>query len=61
MVFSQSADGTGWPFNINFASVKDGPLAVVITWWPGMLGVDNEEAFVGEICHGIELQADALA
>lgn len=60
MSFSQSADGTGAPFNINVASVKDGPLAITITWWPGMLGVDDEGDFIEYVCERILQQLEAL-
>ena len=56
MLFSQSADGTGAPLNINVASAKGGSLAIVITWWPGMLGVDDEDVFVEEVCQSITVQ-----
>ncbi|RMY58851.1 hypothetical protein D0863_12130 [Hortaea werneckii] len=50
MIFSQSADGTGAPFNLNLASAKsDGTLNMVMTWWPGMLGVENEGRFMDEV------------
>lgn len=53
MVFSQSANGVGPPLNFNVASAKNGALNVVVTWWPGMLGVDGERAFVEEVCEGL--------
>lgn len=46
MVFSQSADGTGPPFNLNVASGKHGSLMLVVTWMTGMLGVEDEKLFV---------------
>ena len=50
MAFSQSADGTGAPFNLNLASTKSGgALNMVMTWWPGMLGVENEARFMDDI------------
>ncbi|KAK4903183.1 Alcohol acetyltransferase [Elasticomyces elasticus] len=56
MRFSQSANALGDPFNVNVASTKGGPLAVVLTWWPGMLGVDDEEKLMDEVCDGLEEQ-----
>ncbi|TKA82720.1 hypothetical protein B0A55_01284 [Friedmanniomyces simplex] len=53
MLFSQSANALGDPFNVNVASTKGGPLAIVLTWWPGMLGVEDEEMLVEEICEGL--------
>jgi hypothetical protein len=51
--FSQSANAVGPPLNFNVASVKGGCLRIVVTWWPGMLGLEDEEAFVAEVCGGI--------
>ena len=53
MAFSQSADATGAPFNLNVVSTKTGPLSIVVTWWPGMLGVDDEGSFMTEVCGSI--------
>ncbi|KAK3068343.1 Alcohol acetyltransferase, partial [Teratosphaeriaceae sp. CCFEE 6253] len=47
-LFSQSANCLGPPFNVNVASTKGGPLAIVLTWWPGMLGVEDEDALMEE-------------
>ncbi|KAK5705082.1 Alcohol acetyltransferase [Elasticomyces elasticus] len=60
MVFSQSANALGDPFNVNVASTKGGPLAVVLTWWPGMLGVEDEEKLMDEVCDGLEEQLASL-
>ncbi|KAK5723901.1 Alcohol acetyltransferase [Elasticomyces elasticus] len=56
MMFSQSANALGDPFNVNVVSTKGGPLAIVWTWWPGMLGVDDEEKLMDEVCDGLEEQ-----
>ncbi|KAK5708944.1 Alcohol acetyltransferase [Elasticomyces elasticus] len=56
MMFSQSANALGDPFNVNVASTKGGPLAIVLTWWPGMLGVDDEKKLMDEVCEGLEEQ-----
>lgn len=61
MLFSQSADGTGPPFNVNVASVSGGPLSLVITWWPGMLGSDDEETFVDELCEHVVGELEVIA
>lgn len=61
MIFSQSADGLGPPLNVNVASVQGGPLALVITWWPGMLEVDDEGEFVEEICESVVNQLELIA
>jgi len=58
MVFSQSASGLGVPFNVNIASAEHGPLTLVVSWWPGMLGVDDEERFVEDVYAGIEDQLE---
>ncbi|EME86744.1 uncharacterized protein MYCFIDRAFT_206935 [Pseudocercospora fijiensis CIRAD86] len=50
MIFSQSANGTGPPFCVSVASAKDGALMLSVTWWEGMLGVDDEKEFIREIC-----------
>ncbi|GAB1732175.1 hypothetical protein NU195Hw_g4315t1 [Hortaea werneckii] len=48
--FSQSADGTGAPFNLNLASAKsDGTLNMAMTWWPGVLGVESERRFMDDV------------
>ena len=57
MIYSQSADATGAPLNINVVSLKKrGPLAIVPSWWPGMLTVDDEEQFVEDICENMKNQ-----
>lgn len=59
--FSQSADGTGAPFNLNLASAKsDGTLNMVMTWWPGMLGVENEMRFMEEVSDHIVQELKAM-
>lgn len=61
MVFSQSADATsGAPVNVNVASIKDGALNITVTWWPGMLGVDDEQGFVVGVCASIEDQLERI-
>ncbi|RMY94759.1 hypothetical protein D0862_08897 [Hortaea werneckii] len=61
MIFSQSADGTGAPFNLNLASTKsDGTLNMVVTWWPGMLGVENEGRFMDDVCDRIVEELKAI-
>ncbi|EME48243.1 hypothetical protein DOTSEDRAFT_51453 [Dothistroma septosporum NZE10] len=49
MIFSQSANGPGTPFDVNVASVKGGDLMIVISWWPEMLGVADERTFVEQL------------
>ncbi|KAI7277350.1 hypothetical protein KC345_g6679 [Hortaea werneckii] len=59
--FSQSADGTGAPFNLNLASAKsDGTLSMVMTWWPGMLGVEDEGRFMKEVSDRIVEELKAI-
>lgn len=60
VAFSQSADGTGQPLNVNVASIEGGPMTLIITWWPGMLGVDDEDAFVEEVVGSIVHQLDSI-
>ncbi|KAI7083623.1 hypothetical protein KC356_g7407 [Hortaea werneckii] len=61
MTFSQSADGTGAPFNLNLASAKsDGTLNMVMTWWPGMLGVEDEGRFMDEVSDRIVEELKAM-
>ena len=50
IVFSQSGNGTGEPLSINVASVRGGPLSLVICWESGALGISDEEVFAEEIC-----------
>lgn len=61
VVFSQSADGVGPPLNVNVASAQGGPLALVLTWWAGMLGIEDEEMFVEEVCQHILDQLRMIA
>ncbi|EMC94690.1 hypothetical protein BAUCODRAFT_73471, partial [Baudoinia panamericana UAMH 10762] len=61
MVFSQSADGTGPPFNLNVASTKGGSLNLVATWWPGMLGVKGESEFMDAVLDSLEVQMRELS
>ncbi|KAI6817279.1 hypothetical protein KC332_g7064 [Hortaea werneckii] len=59
--FSQSADGTGAPFNLNLASAKsDGTLNMVMTWWPGMLDVEDEGRFMEEVSERIVEELKAM-
>ncbi|KAI7408968.1 hypothetical protein KC336_g12918 [Hortaea werneckii] len=61
MSFSQSADGTGAPFNLNLASAKsDGTLNMVTTWWPGMLGVKDEGRFMDDVSDRIVEELKAM-
>ncbi|KAI7163263.1 hypothetical protein KC349_g1451 [Hortaea werneckii] len=61
IAFSQSADGTGAPFNLNLASTKsDGTLNMVMTWWPGMLGVENEGRFMDDVSDRIVEELKAM-
>ncbi|KAI7201490.1 hypothetical protein KC316_g2527 [Hortaea werneckii] len=61
MAFSQSADGTGAPFNLNLASTKsDGTLNMVMTWWPGMLGVEDEGRFMDDFSDRIVEELKAM-
>lgn len=53
VVFSQSADAMRAPINVNICTSRQGPLNIVATWWPGMLGVEDEEALVEEMLEGI--------
>ena len=61
MIFSQSANTTGPPFSVNVASAKDGALMISVTWWPGMLGVDDEEIFIGEVCEDVGREMEEIA
>jgi hypothetical protein len=49
MVFSLGA-GIGTAFDVWIVSVKHGSLSMVVTWWSGMLNVEDERVFVKEIC-----------
>jgi hypothetical protein len=53
MAFSQSGNGTGEPLSVSVASVKGGFLTLAMTWWPGMLGVADEETFILEVGNDI--------
>ncbi|TKA32341.1 hypothetical protein B0A50_01447 [Salinomyces thailandicus] len=61
MAFSQSADATGAAFNLNLASTKAGGLNVVVTWWPGMLGVQDEGRLMERVCGGVVDQMEHIA
>lgn len=61
VVFSQSADGVGPPLNVNVASAEGGALIIVVTWWPGMLGVNDEGRFVEEVCASLVDQLEIIA
>ncbi|KAI7360680.1 hypothetical protein KC354_g8669 [Hortaea werneckii] len=61
IAFSQSADGTGAPFNLNLVSTKShGTLNMVMTWWPGMLGVEDEGRFMEEVSDRIVEELKAM-
>lgn len=59
--FSQSADATGLPITFNVASAFGGGLRIVVSWWPGMLGVEDEGDFVDEVCRRVEEALKAIA
>ncbi|KAI6913386.1 hypothetical protein KC318_g1065 [Hortaea werneckii] len=61
IAFSQSADGTGAPFNLNLASIKsDGTLNMVMTWWPGILGVEDEARLMEDVSDRIVEELKAM-
>lgn len=53
VVFSQSANACGPPFNLNVAGVKEGSMSLTFTWWRGMLAVDDEDVFMDEVADGL--------
>ncbi|KAF2158235.1 hypothetical protein K461DRAFT_274479 [Myriangium duriaei CBS 260.36] len=59
MIFTQSADATSAPFNLNIANTQGGDLAVVVSWWPGMFGVPDEDVFAEDVCFHIEQNVTA--
>jgi hypothetical protein len=62
VTFSQSASVTGPPFNVNVASTQGGRLAIVLSWWCGMLGVGQDEhGFMRAVCKGITSQLTTCA
>ena len=61
MAFSQPADATGAPLNVNVASAEKGALVMSVTWWPGMLGVEKERAFVEEVFAVVVRQLEAIS
>ncbi|EGP86971.1 uncharacterized protein MYCGRDRAFT_93624 [Zymoseptoria tritici IPO323] len=64
MRFSQHSYPAGPVFLFNFASTKNGPLNLTLTWWPGAIGVgdDSQElAFVREMCTDIVLFLESVA
>lgn len=61
MVFSQSADATGAPFNLNVASGKHGSLMLVVTWWPGMFGLEDERLFVQDTMKAVVGQLQSVS
>lgn len=60
MVFSQSADATGGPFNLNVASGKGGLLMLVVTWMPGMFELEEERLFVQDTMKDVVSQLKAF-
>ena len=61
IAFSQSADGMGAPLSINVASAQGGPLTIALTWWPGMLGVEDEQDFVTQVCATMSAELEVIA
>ncbi|EGP86909.1 uncharacterized protein MYCGRDRAFT_109763 [Zymoseptoria tritici IPO323] len=61
MAFSQSGNGTGEPLSFSVASVGRGGMTIAVTWWPGMLGVEDEDCFVREVGRGVEKEMEAFA
>ncbi|KXT11742.1 hypothetical protein AC579_5027 [Pseudocercospora musae] len=61
MIFSQSANGTGPPFSVNVASANGGALMMSVTWWNGMLGVDDEVVFIDEVCVDVAKEMEEIA
>ncbi|KAH7324566.1 alcohol acetyltransferase [Stachybotrys elegans] len=62
MVFGQPGHVGGPPICFNFASVKQGSLVCTVTWQPGALGVQNDEAeFVDELCAALKAEIEGLA
>ena len=61
MAFCQSAEGTGAPFNLNMVSTIGGMLSLVVSWWPGMLGVADEPEFVEELLSSVEMDLHSAA
>jgi len=60
VVFSQSASALGPPVSVNVASTKQSPLTMTVTWWPGMLGLDDEGSFVDEVCSDVARQLESI-
>ncbi|KAK3675124.1 Alcohol acetyltransferase [Recurvomyces mirabilis] len=60
VVFSQSALATGATLHVNVGSAMNGPLSITMTWWPGMLGVQDEEVFVGEVLGDVVLRLESI-
>ncbi|KAK4505815.1 hypothetical protein PRZ48_003780 [Zasmidium cellare] len=61
MTFSQSADATGPPFNLNVASGKHGSLMLIVSWMPGVLGVEDERLFVQDMMRDVVAQLQAVS
>ncbi|KAH9828122.1 hypothetical protein Tdes44962_MAKER09469 [Teratosphaeria destructans] len=60
VVFSGSADCGGAALSICAASTKGGRLSLIASWWPGMLGVEDEDAFAEVVLEGIKIQLDGI-
>lgn len=63
VIFSQSSFAGGAVLLFNVASTKGGVLNITVTWWPGVIGVgdDNDEReFVREICRDIVLRLEGV-
>lgn len=60
MVFSQSGDATSTPLNVNVCSSKSGRFWMSTTWWPGMLGVEDEKVFIGQVLNNLTASIKSL-
>ncbi|KAF2764199.1 hypothetical protein EJ03DRAFT_35204 [Teratosphaeria nubilosa] len=60
VVFSGSADCGGPALSICVAGTKGGRLSLMASWWPGMLGVEDEDAFAEDVLERIKLQLESI-
>lgn len=54
MIFSQPANVTSCPLSFSAVTIKGGEMVLTANWQAGVLGVEDEDAFVEEVLGHIE-------
>ncbi|KAL4808203.1 hypothetical protein BDV18DRAFT_134449 [Aspergillus unguis] len=54
MVFSQPANVTSCPLSFSVVTVKGGDMVLTVNWQVGILGIEDEDAFVGDLLARME-------